>query len=174
MDAHIVHFLQHILYAIFYLSSVVVMLFCLDLVLLLVVEYSTIHYDCHLLAQEYYFWCIFQLFSYTDLWSDHMVLEIRHVTSYALCMTVHWLCIAFCYLMYMCRISHLVGWAIAMHGMYESALVFWFKFKMEELVHSGLWMWHLGHNSIFTFARIEIKPRLTCTCHLKQWPTPQS
>ena len=30
---------------------------------------------------------------------------------------------------------------------------FCFKFKIEEFVHSGLWMWH---NSIFTFARIKI------------------
>jgi hypothetical protein len=46
-----------------------------------------------------------------------------------------------------------VEWAIASHGMYESTLVF----KTEELVHSGLCaMWHLGHNSIFTFARIKI------------------
>jgi len=33
---------------------------------------------------------------------------------------------------------HLVEWATALHGMYESALVFLFYFKREELVHSEL------------------------------------
>jgi hypothetical protein len=34
---------------------------------------------------------------------------------------------------------------------------FYFNFKIEEFVHSGLYaLWHLGHNSIFTFARIKI------------------
>jgi hypothetical protein len=34
---------------------------------------------------------------------------------------------------------------------------FYFNFKIEELVHSGLCaMWHLEHNSILTFSRIKI------------------
>ena len=40
----------------------------------------------------------------------------------------------------MVETPHLVEWAIASHGMYKSALVFFFqfKFKTEELVHSEL------------------------------------
>jgi len=49
--------------------------------------------------------------------------------------------------------QYLMEWAIALHGMYESTLVF----LIEELVHSGCCeMQHLRHNSIFTFARIKI------------------
>ena len=49
----------------------------------------------------------------------------------------------------------LVKWAIALHGMYESALVFISIFKQKNL-YIVCAMWHLGHNSIFTFARIKI------------------
>ena len=41
----------------------------------------------------------------------------------------------------------LAEWAITLHGMYQSALVFTSIFKSEEPVHSGLCAVHLGHNS---------------------------
>jgi hypothetical protein len=36
------------------------------------------------------------------------------------------------------------------------SLGFYFNFKTEDLVHSGLCAMHLGHNSIFPSARIKI------------------
>jgi hypothetical protein len=57
--------------------------------------------------------------------------------------------------MTLAKIFGLGGVGHALHGMYESALVY-FNFKTEELVHSGLCAMHLGHNSIFPSAKIKI------------------
>ena len=48
------------------------------------------------------------------------------------------------------KVDYLVEWAIALHGMYESALFICFNFKTEEHVNVTS-----GHNSIFPAARIK-------------------
>jgi hypothetical protein len=48
-------------------------------------------------------------------------------------------------------VAHCFAWHVQVN------LGFYFNFKIEEFVHSGLYaLWHLGHNSIFTFSRIKI------------------
>jgi len=47
--------------------------------------------------------------------------------------------------------GHCFAWHVQVN------LSFYFKFQIEKLAHHRLYaMWHLGHNSIFTFARIKI------------------
>ena len=50
------------------------------------------------------------------------------------------------------RMVHLVEWAIALCGMYESTLFFYSNIKTEELIHSGLYtMWLGGVGHCFTW-----------------------
>jgi len=50
-------------------------------------------------------------------------------------------------------VGHCFTWHV------QVSLCFYFNFKAEELVHSGLCaMWHLGLNSIFPAARMKILP----------------